>query len=94
MRRTLLIFTSAALNVLTAHAEQAVTPPGSSRGHAYPKSSRGEAFPDDGPRYRATTGHGHHTRRQAQERARPAERHRPAESIGRRAEPEYPAHLR
>ena len=91
MRRTLLISTFAALTVLTAHAEQAVTAP--ARGHAYPKSSRGEAFPDESPRYRVTRGHGHH-KHHAQGRARPAERHRPAEPIGRRAEPEYPAHLR
>ena len=79
------------LVISTAHAQQASAGP---RGHAWPKNSRGEAFPDDVSRSRTTAGHGHHTRRYAQERAGRAEPHGPAEPLGQRAEPEYPAHLR
>src|SRR5436309_12048839 len=49
-----------------------------SRGHAWPNTSRGEAFPDNGPRYRLTSGHGHH-RRHTHGRAQPAERERRTE---------------
>jgi hypothetical protein len=90
MRYTLIIFIPAAFSVLAARAEPA---PVSSRGHLWPDSSRGEAFPDNGPRYRPTSGHGHH-RRHTHGRARPAERERRTEPLGQRALPEHPEHMR